>query len=144
MISDEGKGKGYVEEQAQEAEMIGALKQLKAKREQVLAMDDFIYEVLARPAIRAMPKPGAAVVRVLKGGTGHEPVHRESPLRRIQAGGLHWHREPQLNTGHTLGGDLRVALSSCAHGSNGVAILGFQWWVSFRFLGKPLKEWLFR
>ena len=103
MISDEGKGKGYVEEQAQEAEMIGALKQLKAKREQVLAMDDFIYEVLARPAIRAMPKPGAAVVRVLKGGTGHEPVHRESPLRRIQAGGLHWHREPQLNTGHTLG-----------------------------------------
>jgi hypothetical protein len=37
--------------------------QLKARREQVLALDDFIFEVLARPAVKAMPKPGAAVVR---------------------------------------------------------------------------------
>jgi len=39
--------------------------ELKAKREAVLALDDFIYEVLARPAIKAMPKPGAQVVRTL-------------------------------------------------------------------------------
>jgi hypothetical protein len=39
--------------------------ELKAKREQVLALDDFIFEVLARPAVKAMPKPGAAVVRTL-------------------------------------------------------------------------------
>jgi hypothetical protein len=39
--------------------------ELKAKREQVLALDDFIYTVLGRPEIKAMPKPGAAVVRTL-------------------------------------------------------------------------------
>jgi hypothetical protein len=39
--------------------------ELKAKREQVLALDGFIFQVLARPAIKAMPKPGAAVVRAL-------------------------------------------------------------------------------
>lgn len=39
--------------------------ELKAKREQVLALDDFIYEVLNRPAVKSMQKPGAHVVRAL-------------------------------------------------------------------------------
>ena len=47
--------------------------ELKAKREQVLALDDFIFEVLARPAIKAMPKPGAAVVRTLITEKGMTP-----------------------------------------------------------------------
>ena len=39
--------------------------ELKAKREQVLALDDFIYTVLSRAEIKTMPKPGAAIVRAL-------------------------------------------------------------------------------
>lgn len=47
--------------------------ELKAKREEVLALDDFIFEVLARPAIKAMSKPGAAVVRTLITEKGMTP-----------------------------------------------------------------------
>lgn len=47
--------------------------ELEAKRFVVLALDDFIYEVLARPAIKAMPKPGAQVVRTLITEKGMTP-----------------------------------------------------------------------
>ena len=39
--------------------------ELKTKREAILALDDFIFEILARPNVKALPKPGAQVVRTL-------------------------------------------------------------------------------
>ncbi len=39
--------------------------ELEALRLVVLALNDFIFEVLARPEIKTLAKPGAAVVRTL-------------------------------------------------------------------------------
>jgi hypothetical protein len=40
--------------------------ELKARRDAVWALDEFIWSVLERPDFKTLAKPGAAVVRVLK------------------------------------------------------------------------------
>jgi hypothetical protein len=39
--------------------------ELEAKRLTNLVMIDYLFDILARPGIKAMPKPGAAVVRTM-------------------------------------------------------------------------------
>jgi hypothetical protein len=44
--------------------------ELEAGRIAVIALNDFIFDVLARPGIKTLAKPGAAVVRVLMAERG--------------------------------------------------------------------------